>query len=282
MAIHNQIILYGKVCGLPVITKDKDGEPIRGRLTLLAAPGQRDELLSKRERNLKKVKYCKLPVLTGNQHLIQMMSQIKENDIVLIKGNLTTRNVIKKTVCPDCKEIHSRNGMLIFVTPIHMSVERTGLSAEEAEELVKEHCEISNVATILGTVASKIQKINPALAKFQLAIDRKYFIADDNPETRTDYPWVSVRGREKVDDLIKRCHPNTVLFIDGIIQTMQDKKKTVTCEKCGKAMPWKDWTIDIYSYAHEYVANWKTDEMLAKEEEEKAKKIREELFQKAE
>lgn len=282
MAIHNQIILYGKVCGLPMITKDDKGNPIRGHCTLLVAPGERDELMSKREKNLKKVRYCKIPILTGNPQLIQLMDSFQDNDLVLIKGNLTTRNVVKKTTCPDCGEVYSRQGMLIFVTPIHMSIERTGLSKEEAEELVKEHCEISNVSTILGTVAGEIRKVNPALAKFQLKIDRKYFIADDNPETRTDYPWVSVRGRERVDDLMKRCGKDTVILIDGVIQTMQDKKKTVACEKCGKALPWKDWTVDIYSYALEYVANWKTDEDLEQEAKEKAKEIREEVFQKAE
>lgn len=280
MAIHNQIFLYAQATEKPSITKKEDGSYIQGIVNLTVAPGSRDiEENVKGKKKLFHVEFSRLPVYSGNPTIVETMDQIQAGDIILIKGNLITRNVTKKKVCPKCGTPYTKAGVLTFVNPIHLSIEQTNLSIEEGEEWLKSHCEVSNVATLIGTICVNpeitAQTKRSMIVSFPLAIDRKFYIASENPETRTDYPYVQVYGKEKGNDVMLRCHAGTEIFVDGIIKTRKYKQMEFPCanKECDYKIPWNDWTIDVVPFALEYMNNWKTDEDIAKEAAHEHEKI---------
>lgn len=279
MAIHNQIILYGQITAKPRITKDENGNYMKGFCSITVAPGTRDFGLLKNKKNMSEVQFCKIPIITGNPDRIAEMDEFEIGDIVLMKTTFVTRNIVKKKQCPVCKTVLKKRGLQSFANPIHISIEKRGLSIEEGEMYLRRHCEISNVATIMGTLCRDPEIVyddkRGTMAKFQLAIDRKYFIADDNIETRTDYPWVKIHGKERVDDIMLRCRQNTVVFIDGFIRVVKPDDIVVDCPNptCSSQMTWNDWAMEIVPYAIEYIRNWVTDEELIKEEKKEDNEI---------
>ncbi len=281
MAIHNQVILYAQAAGMPAITKNDEGELVHGRLVVTVAPGQRDSGMKVRKRDLVKVRFGDLPIITENPDMLKVMDTIEEGDILLIKGTLTTKNAIKRKACPECGKMHVKQGTTTFVHPIHMYVEKKKLSKEEGAELLKLNCEMSNLVTIAGTICNENPEIimnnrHVSMAQFQLAINRKYFIAADNPETKTDYPWVKVYGREKMEDVLLRCSQGTEVLVDGFIQVRKYPELLIDCDDpmCPGQIQWNDWTIDLIAYSLEYLNHWKTDEDIAKEKTAEAEKIK--------
>lgn len=285
MAIHNQIFLYGMATDPAKIIKSESGEYIQGSINLTVAPGKRQiDDVKKGQKGLFRVEFSKLPILSGDPHIIEEMANTKPGDIVLIKGNLLTRNVVKKKICPKCGTPYKKEGVLTFISPIHYSIEKTDLTLEDSEMELRNYCEVSNIATVIGTICRdpEIKSANKRsmIVSFPLAIDRKFFVASDNPENRTDYPYIQIFGKEKGNDVLRRCHTGTTIFVDGIVKTRKYKKMQFPCENpdCDQQIDWNDWTIDIIPFALEYLSDWKTDEELAKEEAEKAKSIHESIF----
>lgn len=271
MAIHNQIFLYGQVTELPRIIKSEENHYIQGSGKLTIISGKRNVNIDGTHAKHMRAEYNELPIATGNPELIKVMDEVKIGDILLIKGNLITRNVKKVKKCPACGYPYEKLGVITFINPIHMSIEKSGLSIGEGEKILKEYAEVSNVATILGTICktpeTSVKTAKNMIVKFPLAIDRKYFIADDNPETKTDYPVVHVHGKEAGEDILKRYTPGAEIFVDGIIRFRKYKHQQYPCQNpdCNEFVPWDDWTLDIVPYAVEYIRGWKTDEDIENE-----------------
>lgn len=276
MAIHNQVFLYGQITQLPRIIKDEQGNYVQGSGKLTIVSGKRNVNIDGTHSKHAKIEYGELPVATGNPELVETMDNIKIGDIVFIKGNIITRNVKKIKKCPSCGAPYEKLGVITFINPIHLSIEKTGLTLDEGETLLKNYGEVSNVATILGTICKApevtVQTKKNMIVKFPLAIDRKYFIADDNPETRTDYPVVHVHGKEAGEDILKRYQPGAEVFLDGCVQYRKYKHQQYPCQNpdCQEFVPWDDWTLDIVPYAIEYIRGWKSDKQLEEEAYEKA------------
>lgn len=290
MAVHNQIILYAQIQRKPLIYKDDTtGEYTQGNLSVTVVSGQRETGLYTRKTDvLNNIHYFNVPVFTGNPAMIKLMEPIEMGDIVFTKGNLTTKNIIKSKKCEKCGTEHIKNGTLTFVTPTHIEIVKKGLTMEEGAEKLRFNNEISDLATILGTICSPpeivVDNKRAQVAQFQLAINRKYYIPDDDVENKTDYPWVKVYGREKVDDVMKRCKVGTVIFVDGFIKVRKYPELTIKCDnpECDGVIKWRDWTVDILAYAVEYCNNWKTDEDIAKERQELLEQAKESIFNSSE
>lgn len=276
MAIHNQIILYGQITELPRIIKKDDGSYVQGSGSIVTMSGQRTVDIEGRKSKLAKISHTKLPVVSGNPDVVEIMDKFKVGDIVFIKGNIITRNFTKRTTCKSCGSPYTKQGVITFINPIHVTVEKSGMTIAEGEEYLKNYQEVSNVATIIGTLCRDPEITasgqSSMIVKFPLAIDRKYFIADDNPETRTDYPFVQVYGKQTGQDVLKRCRTGTVVFIDGTIQFRKYNKMKFPCQNpdCNSEVDWTDWALDIVPYALEYLSGWKTDEDIEKEQQESA------------
>ena len=275
MAIHNEAILYGIVEKTPIVSV-VDNKPVKGSAYLTVIKGDRTSEDHEKKKGFTKVyNYTPLPILTKDPDVLDSMKDWKINDLILIKGNVITANVTKDAICPHCGEVYHKEGAVItYINPIHASIEKSFSNKDKAVEELKNHTELSNYVTILGTVCKTPEATETwdNCIRFPIAINRKYFVPGDDPEDYTDYPWVHCYG-EKNLSAAERCQVGTNVFLEGTLRVRKYPELSVVCGGCGKTFPWKDITIDFIPYAIELLNNFITDEMIEEEEKEEATNI---------
>lgn len=276
MAKHNNVFLYGQALNDPKILKDdKTGEYIRGMCPILVMRGIRDF-----GNNVDHIKFDTPVIITGNPTHVAEMAKWKKGDMVEIKGSITTKDIIKCITCPECKEINKRKGNAVFVNPIYMSLRETNVSDEKRIELLKKRCEISNQATLVGTLcrepAGYVTDKGLHITTYQLAVNRKFRIKEDPAEIRTDFPWVKSYGHNAEDD-IAHLKKGAYILVDGYIQT-REIKRTHVCEKCGNEFNWKDNALEIVPYTTEFLRNFFTEEEIEEKQKEEHQNILNKIF----
>lgn len=275
MARHNSVILYGQVMKEPRITYDETGKHNRGMCPINIIRGVRDF-----GNHINNLKYDCPIIMTGDPEKIAEMANWKVNDMVEIKGTITTKEVNKNTVCPNCSHKNSVQGNVVFINPIYLSVRETGITQEEGLELLKKRVEISNSATIIGTLCRDIETYTNekglTITQYQLAVNRKFRLRDDAAENRTDYPWVKSYGDIGEEDA-KYLHQGSVVLIDGMLQTREVNRKTI-CSECGTEYPWKDNALEIVPYSVEYLQNYYSQEEYEANEDKKTKEAIDKVF----
>ena len=285
MAEQNLVHLYGIVMGEPKVTKDPDTQEFR-RITLFlntmrsARPYQ-----GRNEEN--ELATDPVLVMSQNPEIIKVLSQVHENDMLIVKGTLNTRNVKKNITCTNCGERFSVNAtsdntqtessMITFLTPICVDIRETGLNEEAAFKKLTQYRSMSNEAIMVGNLCNDVQKQeNGYCASYQIGINRKFFLKDDDPQTRADYPYVRVYGEQAEKDF-KYLHKGSMVLIDGMIQLRKFTRHT-PCPYCGENLSWQNSVLEIVPYATEYLQNFLTPEMYEKMQAEAAEKAVGEVF----
>lgn len=268
MARHNYVFLYGRVTKNPKIITDDDGNFLRGQCLLTTIRGDR----SAEDDTLENFKYDCPIILTKNPELINEMSTWHENDMVQIKGTISTKDVKRISICKHCGKQNIKMGVLLYITPIYCSAVERNVVGEEWKEVLKEKCEISNQCIVAGNVCNdpSFYRYPNGLAQtqYQIALNRKFRVKEDPPEIKTDFPWVKSSGENAESD-VKFLMKGSSVLIDGMIQTREFMQKTL-CEECGEAYEWKDQTLEIVPYCIEYLLNCRTvEEIEAMETQEK-------------
>lgn len=275
MARHNDVRLYGQVSKEPRIITDENGNYVRGMCPLNIIRGVRDF-----GNHINGLKYDAPIIMTGDPEKIAEMATWKVNDMILIKGTVTTKEVTKSTTCIHCKHKNSVQGNVVFINPIALSAEKRNLTDEEALEELKKHVEISNNVTVIGTLCRDVSTYTSekglAISQYQLAVNRKFRLRDDAAENRTDYPWIKSYGDIGEEDA-KFLHMGSVVLIDGMIQTRDVKRKTV-CSECGEEYVWKDNALEIVPFSVEYLQNYILPEEYEKIESEKNQEAIDKIF----
>lgn len=254
---ENLVFLHGQVAIKPRIHATDTGELIKAsfavkvlRRPFIGPNGRMDSRL-----------YFDCPIiLTMSQELIQTAAKLCLNDMVDIRGVLTTREVIKSTTCGGCGHKNSHPGNTVYVTPIYLCRREANLSPEDGLRLLKERNEISNMIVCIGTLCREPEFFEKddfgkkrSNIQYQLAVNRKYRIREDSTSVRTDYPWVKCFGAQALED--KDClHMGSSIYINGALQTREVVRTTV-CEKCGASYEWKDTATEIIPYSVEYLAD---------------------------
>ena len=254
MAKENTVYLYGRVLVPPNIRIDTDGNYLSGKIILhtVRRSAASKELLLQGER-----RWDYIAVLSKHAKLIKdRMADLEEGDMVQVKGTLCTYEKIKQFICPHCGEVTSRDGVIIYVDPIFIKRCEIGVSQEEGYRLIEDSEEISNQVKIMGTLCREPQlyenpKNKQMECDFQIASNRNRHILEDNPEKRTDYPWVKAYGKQAVD-YYEALHVNSTVYIDGALQARSVKREFV-CAKCGEVFEAVDSAIDIIPYNLEYL-----------------------------
>ena len=254
MAKENTVYLYGRVLVPPNIRIDTEGNYLSGKIILhtVRRSAASKELLLQGER-----RWDYIAVLSKHAKLIKdRMADLEEGDMVQVKGTLCTYEKIKQFICPHCGEVTSRDGVIIYVDPIFIKRCEVGVSQEEGYRLIEDSEEISNQVKIMGTLCREPQlyenpKNKQMECDFQIASNRNRHILEDNPEKRTDYPWVKAYGKQAVD-YYEALHVNSTVYIDGALQARSVKREFV-CEKCGEVFEAVDSAIDIIPYNLEYL-----------------------------
>lgn len=275
MAKHNNVFLYGQVMNQPKIITDDQGNLLRGMCSIKIIRGLRDF-----GDNITNIKYDVPIIMTGEQEKIAIMSTWKENDMVEVKGSITTKEVNKGTICKSCGQKNLSEGNVVFVNPVYLGVRETGLSKEEGLELLRKRVEISNCVAMIGTLCRNTETFRSnnglQITQYQLAVNRKYRVKDDAAENRTDYPWVKSYGVIAEEDS-KFLQMGAMVYVDGMIQTREVERTTV-CPHCGNAYHWKDAALEIVPYAVEYLQGYILPEEYEKREDEKNQEAIDKIF----
>lgn len=279
MARHNYVFLYGRVTKNPKIITDNEGNLLRGQCMLTTIRGDR----SAEDNNYNSFKYDCPILITKNPDLIYEMSKWHENDMVEVKGTISTKDIKHVTSCanPKCEHRSEKMGVLLYITPIYLSAIETGISEAEAFSLLKQKCEISNQCIIAGNLCNdpEVYKFKNGLytVQYQIALNRKFRVKEDPPELKTDYPWIKSQGEDAVNDA-KFLMKGSSVLVEGYIQTREIKQK-ITCPECGEVYERKDQVMEIVPYSTEYLLNCRTTEEIAQLEEEKQQEAFAKIFQ---
>lgn len=266
MARHNYVFLYGRVTKNPKIITDSEGNFLRGQCLLTTIRGDR----SAEDNNYGNFKYDCPILITKDPNVIFEMSKWHENDMVEVKGTISTREVKRTTTCPNCGHQNAKMGVLLYITPIYCSAIEVGGSKDQCVELLKEKCEISNQCIIAGNLCNDPQYYRHAnglcQTQYQIALNRKFRVKEDPPEIKTDFPWIKSNGEAAVSDA-KFLKKGSSVLVEGYIQTREIIQKAV-CEECEETYEWKDSAMEISPYSTEYLLNCRTVEEI--EEMEKS------------
>lgn len=196
------------------------------------------------------------------------LSKTKPNDIVFIKGVLSTRNVNKQVRCQNCGEAFSVNkkdgedddeatGMLTYVTPTAVDIRATNLSAEEAQAYLISIREMSNEIQLMGNLcADPTQWENGNATAYQLGVNRKFFQKTDDPSIVADYPYIRSYGDQAINDA-EALHKSSTVLVDGFLKMRKFNRQSV-CPYCGATRNWSDYVMEAVPYSVEYIANYKT------------------------
>lgn len=275
MARINDIRLYGMVVQPPTIYKDKNtNEYLKGFCTLVVIGGYRATGTFPEKYNYPRI-------LTRDPEQVAEMAKWKENDVIELKGSLTTKNMTKTKVCESCGEKIKQPGTVVYVHPIFTNVRATNLTRDEAIEALKQNAEISNSALLMGVLCREPKAyVNPknrkTLTTYQLAVKRKFRIKEDPAEADVDFPWVKSYGEQGQKD-IKTLKKGSVVLIDGKLQ-IREREVVAKCPHCEAENKWKDYSMEVVPYSVEYMRNFYSPEEIEERERKESDKVTAEVF----
>lgn len=215
----------------------------------------------------------KIAVVTKTPELIAKVEKFEKNDIVMVKGTLSTTVATGTANCEHCGELHSFEQLTITVTPIDLFFVKREESDEEAMLDLYNHREFSNEILVTGEIRHKPRGYKTdrglIICEYQMNIDRKFHVLTDDPAKRSDAPIVKSYGDVALDNLLRLDAGSTVL-IDGFIQSRKFPK-TFKCSECGEYFTVPRHTLEIVPYAVEYLKNYREDKDFDDVEAEKQK-----------
>lgn len=233
------------------------------------------------------VKHDKPLIMTQEKAMIDELQKLETNDIVFVKGVITSKKMQKPSYCectdPETGEqtINKAFGNLIYVTPIYMKkVKSYGEDKKAAIQDIVDNREISNQAYVFGTLITEPKlfttKNGKQITQYVLATDRKYLIRTDDPSIKTDWPVVKSYGEQARNDKIYLKYQADI-FIDGFLQARKVKRKT-KCRCCGKIYEWEDRAMEIVPYAVEYLNGQRSKDEVEAEFQKSVEDIKQDLF----
>lgn len=255
MARHNLVFLLGYVNSIQ-IHNTKGGEPYA---MVYMSVARSDRKVGDHRQYMK----CDMPlVMTRDPDTLREMSSWQQFDIVEVKGMIAAKGVGKSSFCGHCGERNLADGTMVYVNPIFAAKRGHKDTQDECIQFLTRNREISNQVFTLGELCRDPKKITPkaglTVTQYQIALNRKYRIAADPPEIRSDYPWVKSYGENALNDR-KYLHIGSQVFIDGCLQARKVQRHSV-CEHCGQKYEWADRALEIVPYETEYLANFYTHE----------------------
>ena len=257
MARENFVFLHGQIFDKPRVYIDEFG--VQRKASLAVRVIRRPFINGEGAIVSGKLSIDIPTVITMNPELVRTCAELRKGDMVDIRGVYTTREVKKKSTCPNGHE-NVWAGNFVFITPIYICRRERELSEEGGMALLRERAEISNLVMLIGTLCrepvlreSTDGQRSTALAQYQLASNRRYHIRDGHEQERTDYPWIKTINKQARED-VEHLHTNSTVFINGAIQTREIERE-VTCNVCGETYIIKESVCEIFPYSVEYLMN---------------------------
>ncbi len=285
MGRQNIAFLYGRVEKPPIIKKNSEtGEYVYGMVYL-------DTVRSNRhvDDDVRYIRHSYPLIMSQDKAVLDRISEWKENDIVLVKGVITSKAIPKASFCSHCADngVKTRNqiiGNLIYITPIYVRREAEfGEDKQAAVEHLIENREISNQIYVLGTLIRDPKlfttKKGLQITQYQVAINRKLTIRADDPSIRTDWPVVKSYGEQALNDKLFLKYQADAI-IDGFLQARNVKRK-IKCSCCGQIYDYDDHCMEIVPYDVEYLRGFRSKDEIEEEEKATLEDLKQQLFTKA-
>ena len=269
MARENCVLLHGQIFERPRVYVDASGEAKRATFAVKVL--RRPFMTGEGQVQAGKL-YIDYPIiLTSDAEMIKTVSTFRKGDMVDVRGVLTTREVKKKSTCPNGHD-NTMLGNFVFTTPLYLCRREPELNEEKGMELLRARSEISNVVMIIGTLCRDPilyeyeDGKGGCMTQYQIASNRRYHIRDGHETERTDYPWIKTINKQARDDYA-HLKTNSTVFINGAFQTREIERQVV-CETCGETYSFKESVAELFPYSVEYLMNCIFDEKTEPEGEE--------------
>ena len=242
MAKENRVLLHGVALSDATIKVGEDGQtPTRAMLYIRVVDRTKTD-----SNGCEEIQYTTAFIYSGNAQVIEDMSAIKEGDLAVIYGTLTTAKVDKKRKCPVCGAINTARGDVTYVSPSQVLRLESGLPKEEVEKLLAKRNEMSNRITVMGKICNGLEYNdkngtgNPAL-RYQLAVPRTIRVHDDSAQEITDYPWVLATGHQALEGK-DALQIGSTIYVTGHLRS-KDQIKEVQCSQCGTVWTSSDFPL---------------------------------------
>lgn len=249
MAKENFAMLHGHVVKAPKIYVSKEtGRPIKAVVPLLTI---RRPFLRKGQSVPSRFDY---PIVwSSDEAVIKKIQELKAGDMVDIRGTYTTRAVKKSSIC-ECGHTNSTKGSKSFISAIYVCRREESLSEDDAMNLLRDRCEVSNLINIIGYVIRdpetyQDEEKHQQNTQYQIAANRLIHLDGEI----TDYPIIKSYGKQAAEDA-QRLKKGSMIYVSGSLQTREFEKK-IQCENCGCEYLVRDTTMEIAPYHVEYLAN---------------------------
>ena len=255
MPRHNEVHLYGFVT-FTQIQKHKSGASYAVVYVTVA----RSNRNAGDERQL--MKCDSITVMCRDEEIVREMGTWKKLDFVEIQGQVCSKVIKKGSYCEACGERNVFDGAVVYVHPIFAQKRLHFDTQEECMEYLSKNREVSNRLCVMGTLCRDPKKVTPkaglTVTQYPIAINRKFHIRTDDPQDKTDYPWVKSYGKNAISDR-KYLHMGSEVLIDGFLQGRKVNKHAV-CAFCRHKYDWADHALELVPYETEYTANYYTEE----------------------
>ncbi len=133
---------------------------------------------------------------------------------------------------------------------------------KEAREWMLHMSDISNEIHVIGNLcADPAYNVNASGGRtctYQLGINRKVFVKEDDPSLRADYPFIKSIN-DQADKDKEALSQGSLVFIEGAIQSRDGFTVNRECSHCGEVNKVKGDTLEIVPYSVEYLRNCNTD-----------------------
>lgn len=285
MARQNVAFLYGRVSKAPIVQINQEtGEYVYGMGYLDTVRGMRPI-----DDGIRFLKHDHPLIISREKEILDKMRTWQPNDIVFVKGVVSSKAIGKTSFCPFCKDEggnptkNSVRGNLIYITPIYVErVKSFDNKAEAVEDLVANR-EISNQVYVVGTLIQEPQyfttKQGVRITQYRIAIDRKFRVRTDDPIIKADWPVVKNYGEAALQDKVM-LQKKAEILADGFLQARTVTRK-VKCACCGKIYEYKDHSMEIVPYAMEYLRGEKSEEEVEAEYGMTIEEVKQQIFQSA-
>jgi hypothetical protein len=254
MAKENYAFFIGQVKNAATIKNDPDGRPSRASISVRTLSrdiyGKTGEF---------QYNNCEIIVMTGNERLIRDMARIQPFDFIEVKGTVTTKKIRRKVECPECGHINMIEQTACFITPTYVGIRAHSNSRTAGLDYLKSCAEASNIFKGIGRLCVGPEVTNyedgSRACHYQVAINRKLFLADGQPDIHTDYPWVKSTD-ELAEENAEVLQVGSLIFIDGYLRAIFKKQKMICGNKdCMSEIPYGTSIMEIIPYSIEYLQN---------------------------
>ena len=207
---------------------------------------------------LENVRYDAPALRTSDPVWCEEISGWKVGDMIEVKGTVTSREIIRTNICPKCGTENKVQGIVTYVHPIFCSKREPNTTQEEGIRLLQYRNEISNNVTEIGMLTADPvyheTKAGSLIAKYQIAVMRRFRIKEDSPDRKADFIWIKSFGKIAEQDR-KYLKKGTLIYIDGVLQTTTYDREIV-CAECGEEFTSPETSMEVVPYTVEYLKDY--------------------------